>query len=77
MENLQISELENTISLLSKAIDLSYAENQKGNFMVFEDLVYELCIRYQVETKILNDGYNPQNEADAAFYERFGHLGSI
>ena len=69
--------LENVMCTLGNAIEMAYAENPKMDFMVFEDLHYNLCIQYKLEQKIEDDGYNFQDEADAAFLERFGHLGSI
>jgi hypothetical protein len=74
--------VENVMVLLNNAIEKSYAENPNMNFMVFEDLHYDLCIQYKLEEieeldQFERDAESRQHEADAAFYERFGHLGSI
>ena len=69
--------IENVMVLLNNAIEKCCAENKNLNFGVFEDLHFDLCIQWKLEQKIEDDGYNAQNEADAAFYARFGHLGSI
>jgi hypothetical protein len=71
--------IENVMCTLGNAIEMAYAENPKMDFMVFEDLHYDLCIRYKMEEieDFERDAESRQAEADAAFYERFGHLGSI
>lgn len=69
--------LENVMVLLGNAIEKCYAENPDANYMVFEDLHYDLCIQYKMEEVEELDNFERQAEADAAFYERFGHLGSI
>ena len=78
MKNLQISELENTIILLSNAVDRCYAENTKGNFMAFEDLIYDLGLKYKELSRMdENPMEDDSQERDEAFLSRFGHLGSI
>ena len=70
--------IENVMVMLASAIEKCYAENKNLDFGVFEDLHYDLCIQWKLEQKIEDDGgYKFQDEADAAFYSRFGHLGSI
>jgi hypothetical protein len=80
MEN--IMNLENVMVLIGNAVERCYNENPKMDFMVFEDLHYDLCIRYKMEEieeldNLERDAESRQHEADAAFYARFGHLGSI
>jgi hypothetical protein len=77
MENFEISELENTILTLSNAVDLCYAESPEGDFMAFEDLVYDMGLKYKEFSRMENVMENDSPERDEAFYSRFGHLGSI
>ena len=70
--------LETVMLMLGNAIEKSYSENPNMDFMVFEDLHYDLCIQYKVEEIEELDNFERQAEAAAdAFYHRFGHLGSI
>ena len=67
--------LETVMLLVGSAIEKCYADNKLNlDFSIFEDIHYDLCILYKLETKIENDGYNFQHEADLAFYEKFGRL---
>jgi hypothetical protein len=78
MENFQISELENTIITLSNAVDRCYAESPEGDFMAFEDLVYDMGLKYKALSRMdENPMEDASQERDEAFYERFNHLGSI
>jgi|LakMenE18May11ns_1017448.scaffolds.fasta_scaffold9931085_5 hypothetical protein len=75
--------LENVMLLVGSAVEKCYADNtQNLDFGVFEDIHYELCIQYKIEEieeldNFERDAESRQAEADAAFYARFGHLGSI
>ena len=70
--------LETVMLMLGNAIEKCYADNKLNlDFGVFEDLHYDLCIQYKVEELEELDNFERQAEADAAFYFRFGHLGSI
>ena len=81
MKNVEMN-LENVMVLLGNAIEKCYAENPDANYMAFEDLHYDLCMQYKTEEieeldNFERDAESRQAEADAAFYQRFGHLGSI
>ena len=70
--------LENVMLLVGNAVERCYNENPKMDFSIFEDIHYELCILWQLECKE-NENFmeDASQERDEAFYERFGHLGSI
>ena len=76
MKNFKISELENTIITLSNAVDRCYDESPEGDFMAFEDLVYDMGLKYK-ELSRMDEMEDDSPERDEAFYSRFGHLGSI
>ena len=70
--------LENVMILVGNAVERCYNENPKMDFMVFEDLHYDLCILWKLECKETeNEMEDDSPERDEAFYSRFGHLGSI
>ena len=81
MKNFEMN-VDNAILILESAIEKCYAESPEGDFMAFEDLVFDL--KMDVESKELSEldemerqAEIMQHEANAAFYARFGHLGSI